>query len=54
MDDDDDDVKFTDPSLNELIRDNVQLCGYSTPTPVQKHAIAIVKAKRDLMACAQT
>ena len=32
----------------------MQLCGYSTPTPVQKHSMAIVSAGRDLMACAQT
>ena len=27
---------------------------YTTPTPVQKAAIPIISAKRDLMACAQT
>lgn len=33
---------------------NINLSRYTRPTPVQKHAIPIIKAKRDLMACAQT
>lgn len=33
---------------------NITLSRYTRPTPVQKHAIPIIKAKRDLMACAQT
>ncbi|KAL8600994.1 hypothetical protein ACOMHN_030651 [Nucella lapillus] len=33
---------------------NVQRSGYSRPTPIQKHAIPAVLARRDLMACAQT
>ncbi|XP_028413978.1 ATP-dependent RNA helicase DDX3X-like [Dendronephthya gigantea] len=40
--------------LGEVITHNIGLCHYSKPTPVQKHAIPIIKNSRDLMACAQT
>lgn len=45
---------FEEADLGEVLLDNIKLCGYATPTPVQKYSIAIVKGKRDLMACAQT
>ena len=32
----------------------LQLAQYDKPTPVQKHAVPIMMAGRDLMACAQT
>lgn len=38
----------------EALAANVKLCGYSRPTPVQKNAVPITLAARDLMACAQT
>lgn len=46
--------KFSDCQLSEIIQLNVELTHYSKPTPVQKHALPIILAKRDLMACAQT
>ncbi|KAJ8383516.1 hypothetical protein AAFF_G00219660 [Aldrovandia affinis] len=45
---------FHDVDLGEIIMGNIALSRYTRPTPVQKYAIPIIKAKRDLMACAQT
>ncbi|ORZ19514.1 P-loop containing nucleoside triphosphate hydrolase protein, partial [Absidia repens] len=45
---------FTAPPLDSHLLTNIELARYSTPTPVQKYAIPIVAAGRDLMACAQT
>ncbi|XP_026073645.1 ATP-dependent RNA helicase DDX3X-like isoform X11 [Carassius auratus] len=45
---------FHDVDMGEIIMGNITLSRYTRPTPVQKYAIPIVKAKRDLMACAQT
>jgi len=45
---------FKDGDLGEIIDINLDSCGYSIPTPVQKYAIPIIAGKRDLMACAQT
>ncbi|KAL9658081.1 hypothetical protein ABK040_012995 [Willaertia magna] len=46
--------RFSDADLDTLIQDNIERCGYTKPTPIQKHCIPIVQAGRDLMACAQT
>lgn len=45
---------FEDSGLHIRLLKNIKLAKYTTPTPVQKNAIPIVKAGRDLMACAQT
>uniref|UniRef100_A0A667Y446 RNA helicase n=1 Tax=Myripristis murdjan TaxID=586833 RepID=A0A667Y446_9TELE len=45
---------FQDVEMGEIIMGNIALSRYTRPTPVQKYAIPIIKAKRDLMACAQT
>uniref|UniRef100_A0A8C9W718 RNA helicase n=1 Tax=Scleropages formosus TaxID=113540 RepID=A0A8C9W718_SCLFO len=45
---------FHDVDMGEIIMGNITLSRYTKPTPVQKHAIPIIKTKRDLMACAQT
>jgi len=45
---------FEEANLGEIMNFNIELAHYTTPTPVQKSSIPIVKAKRDLMACAQT
>ncbi|KAK2509117.1 hypothetical protein MC885_002345 [Smutsia gigantea] len=45
---------FSDVEMGEIIMGNIEHTRYIRPTPVQKHAIPIIKLKRDLMACAQT
>lgn len=47
---------FQDASLGltPIIENNVALCQYNHPTPVQKYAIPIIMQRLDLMACAQT
>jgi len=47
-------TSFLDTALPDIIKSNVQLSGYTNPTPVQKYAIPIGLAGRDIMACAQT
>ncbi|KAJ3038161.1 hypothetical protein HDV00_000961 [Rhizophlyctis rosea] len=47
-------MNFQDADLHPLIKENIQLAGYTKPTPVQKYALTIVNGGRDLMACAQT
>jgi ATP-dependent RNA helicase DDX3X len=46
--------KFNDVQMTEIISNNIALARYDKPTPVQKYAIPIIMAQRDLMACAQT
>ena len=45
---------FQECELVPIVKENIELCGYSSATPVQKHAFPIIMAGRDLMACAQT
>ena len=45
---------FEQCGFSENTMKNVKLCNYKRPTPVQKYAIPIAMAGRDLMACAQT
>lgn len=45
---------FDDIKLTEIIRTNIKMARYDKPTPVQKYAIPIILAGRDLMSCAQT
>lgn len=47
-------VDFSAVELGEITRMNLELCRYTKPTPVQKHAMPIISSGRDLMACAQT
>lgn len=45
---------FAETDLDEDLKKNILRCKYVKPTPVQRHAIPIAVAGRDLMACAQT
>uniref|UniRef100_A0A1D1Z3Z3 RNA helicase n=1 Tax=Anthurium amnicola TaxID=1678845 RepID=A0A1D1Z3Z3_9ARAE len=45
---------FAEIDLGDVLNLNIKRCKYVKPTPVQKHAIPILMAGRDLMACAQT
>ena len=45
---------FEECGFFDTTMQNIVKCNYSKPTPVQKYAIPIVTAGRDLMACAQT
>ncbi|CDS35877.1 ATP dependent RNA helicase DDX3X [Echinococcus multilocularis] len=47
-------TSFNDVQLHKVLADNIERAQYVHPTPVQKYALQIVLAKRDLMACAQT
>ncbi|GMY14323.1 DEAD-box ATP-dependent RNA helicase 37-like [Fagus crenata] len=45
---------FAEIDLGDALNENIRRCKYVKPTPVQRHAIPISLAGRDLMACAQT
>lgn len=45
---------FAEIDLGNAVNMNIKRCKYVRPTPVQRHAIPIALAGRDLMACAQT
>uniref|UniRef100_A0A6P7GIP1 RNA helicase n=1 Tax=Diabrotica virgifera virgifera TaxID=50390 RepID=A0A6P7GIP1_DIAVI len=47
-------TSFEEVQLTEIIRSNITMARYDSPTPVQKYAIPIIISKRDVMACAQT
>ena len=45
---------FQDIDFGSAVNRNIERCKFKNPTPVQKYAIPISEAGRDLMACAQT
>jgi len=45
---------FAEMNLPSILYENIKKCGYTKPTPIQKHAIPIGFAGRDIMATAQT
>lgn len=47
-------ASFYNSGLREFLLKNIERSGYTKPTPIQKHAIPVIMAARDLMGCAQT
>ncbi len=45
---------FQDIDFGAAVNKNIERCKFKNPTPVQKYAIPISIARKDLMACAQT
>jgi hypothetical protein len=45
---------FEELDLGDALTSNIRRCKFTKPTPVQKYAIPIGLAGRDMMACAQT
>ncbi|EEH47254.2 uncharacterized protein PADG_03352 [Paracoccidioides brasiliensis Pb18] len=45
---------FDDAGLHPVMRENVKLCGYHVPTPIQAYSIPVILTGNDLIAVAQT
>lgn len=45
---------FREAHLGERLNENIKRCKHMKPTPIQRHAIPIAMASRDLIAYAQT
>ncbi|ORX45715.1 DEAD-domain-containing protein [Hesseltinella vesiculosa] len=45
---------FDEGDINPVMKENIRLCKFAQPTPVQQYSIPIVTRGDDLMACAQT
>ncbi|RPB26525.1 DEAD-domain-containing protein, partial [Terfezia boudieri ATCC MYA-4762] len=45
---------FRDAGLHPVMLENIELCGYKIPTPIQQYCIPAITQGHDLLACAQT
>ena len=45
---------FDTAGLHPVMYENVRLCGYQTPTPIQRYCIPAIKMGHDVIAIAQT
>ncbi|KAF2757596.1 DEAD-box protein [Pseudovirgaria hyperparasitica] len=47
-------ISFEDAGLHPVMLENVKLCGYNKPTPIQGYVIPAVLTGNDVVGCAQT
>lgn len=47
-------AKFEDGGLHPITLKNIQLAGYTVPTPIQKYCIPAIKMGHDVIGIAQT
>ncbi|KAG0243693.1 DEAD-box ATP-dependent RNA helicase [Actinomortierella wolfii] len=46
--------RFEDANIDSEVKENVLRMGYKSPTPIQRYAIPLILAHKDLLGCAQT
>lgn len=49
-----DHMQFDDAGLHPVMRENIKLCQYGFPTPIQSYCIPAVLSGRDVIGIAQT
>ncbi|MES2565321.1 MAG: DEAD/DEAH box helicase [Bacteroidota bacterium] len=47
-------MTFNDFNFDQSLIDGLESMGYKLPTPIQQHAMPVIQAGKDLIACAQT
>lgn len=47
-------VQFKDAGLHPVMLENIQLCGYEVPTPIQAYVLPSVFKNIDIIGIAQT
>ncbi|KAL9013290.1 MAG: hypothetical protein Q9173_002001 [Seirophora scorigena] len=47
-------INFDDAGLHPVVRENVKLCGFQVPTPIQAYCLPAVLKNRDVIGIAQT
>ena len=47
-------VKFEDAGLHPVMLENIKLCGYKVPTPIQAYVLPSVFKDIDIIGIAQT
>ena len=47
-------VQFEDAGLHPVMLENIQLCGYEVPTPIQAYVLPSVFKNIDIIGIAQT